>query len=270
MICAGKMSTMFFSPSYIQLFFGIFFGILMLFATSSPATAAELLPDLQMASLRDFQIEKTDDGRKLLRFTAIIVNTGNGPFEVFAERDNDDVQEMQVIQGIYDESWDDYYTYDTDTVMYWATDGHNHWHVKDMQSYEVTKLNGKKPILGIKGGFCFWDNHPINRDLPGAPWEGGYIRNDEMENPSCGRETDLEVTMGLSIGWGDEYPYFLDDQYIDITKLKNGKYRLTATADKENWFIEKNEENNATWVEFKLKGDDIKVFKYGPSADPED
>ena len=241
-----------------------------LFITVAPSFAAELLPDLQMASLRDFKIENTDDGRKLLRFTAIIVNMGDGPFELFAERDSTDYKEMMVVQGIYDNSWDDYYTFDTDAVMYFADDGHTHWHVRDLETYELTKLNGKKPVAGIKGGFCFWDNHPFNRNLEAAPAEAEYIRNDEMDNPSCGRIDDTEVTMGLSVGYGDEYPYDLPDQYIDITNLKNGKYRLTATADKENWFIEKNDENNTTWVEFILKGNDIKIKKQGPSADPEE
>jgi subtilase family serine protease len=36
------------------------------------------------------------------------------------------------------------------------------------------------------------------------------------------------------------------DQYIDITGLKSGRYRLQATADASNWFTESNESNNTT------------------------
>ena len=37
--------------------------------------------------------------------------------------------------------------------------------------------------------------------------------------------------MGLSVGWGDQYSASTNFQWIDITGLPNGRYRLTATAD---------------------------------------
>ena len=37
--------------------------------------------------------------------------------------------------------------------------------------------------------------------------------------------------MGLSVGWGDTYPLTLPDQYIDITAVTPGRYRLNVTAD---------------------------------------
>jgi hypothetical protein len=58
--------------------------------------------------------------------------------------------------------------------------------------------------------------------------------------------------MGLSTGWGDRYGASLPDQYIDVTELEDGKYRLRATADASNWFKESNDKNNKTWVDLTL------------------
>jgi hypothetical protein len=65
---------------------------------------------------------------------------------------------------------------------------------------------------------------------------------------------------------GDTYRYSLRDQYIDVTGLGPGRYRLLATADFNNWFLESDETNNATWVDIQLrgKGNSIKILGYGP------
>jgi hypothetical protein len=58
--------------------------------------------------------------------------------------------------------------------------------------------------------------------------------------------------MGLSVGWGDRYPATLPDQYVDVTGLPDGKYRLRATADESDWFKETDDKNNRTWVDLTL------------------
>ena len=55
-------------------------------------------------------------------------------------------------------------------------------------------------------------------------------------------------------------------QWIDITGLTSGRYRLRATADPANWFAEMNNANNSTWVKLKLTSSDVKVLAYGPAA----
>ena len=52
-------------------------GFLVTPATPA-ASANDQLPDLAMARLRSFSIENTTDGRRLLRFTTVIVNIGAG------------------------------------------------------------------------------------------------------------------------------------------------------------------------------------------------
>jgi hypothetical protein len=47
----------------------------------------------------------------------------------------------------------------TPTVMFWAGDGHRHWHVRDAEGYELRHLdNGRQVGTGAKHGFCYYDN----------------------------------------------------------------------------------------------------------------
>ena len=57
--------------------------------------------------------------------------------------------------------------------------------------------------------------------------------------------------MGLSVGWGDEYPWHLFEQEIDIS-FPEGRYRLRATADPFGWFDELDEANNEVVVDIQL------------------
>ena len=227
---------------------------LPLAALASPARAAsDLLPDLGMARLTDLKIEKTADGRKLLRFSSTIVNVGDGPIEVHGQRPDTGASTMTTVQRIFDDAGE-HRDVPTDAVMYFGGDGHNHWHVRDLESFELERLRkGSKVGTGAKHGFCFSDNY----------------RYGSVQDPyytSCGQSDNLSVVMGLSVGWGDLYRYSLPDQYIDITGLGRGRYRLSGTADADNWFQESDESNNSTWVDIRIRHGRAKVVGYGPAA----
>ena len=234
-------------------------------ANSRPAEAVDsdnlLLPDLGMAKLRGFQIEKTSDGRKLLRFTSIVVNVGAGPFEAHGQRPDTTVSTMTTTQRIFDGEGL-YLDRPTDAIMYYSGDGHDHWHLRDLEVFELIRLdNGNLARTGAKHGFCFFDNFRY-----GSTQDAFYTRA-----TSCGKQpSDLKVTMGLSRGWGDAYYRTLPDQYIDVTGLASGRYRLWATADEDNWFLESDDSNNFTWVEIQLnpESNSVRVVKQGPSAQP--
>jgi hypothetical protein len=228
---------------------------LPLTALASPAKAAsDLLPDLGMARLTDLKIEKTPDRRKLLRFSSIVVNVGDGPFEVHGQRPDMGASTMTTAQRIFDDA-SGHRDVPTDAVMYFGGDGHAHWHVRDLESFELKSLRkGSKVGTGAKHGFCFFDNYRY-----GSQQDPYYL--------DCGHAGDLQVTiMGLSAGWGDLYRYSLPDQYIDITGLGPGRYQLTGTADADNWFEESDEANNSTWVDIRIRHGRAKVLGYGPAA----
>jgi hypothetical protein len=230
--------------------------------TANPAS--DLRPDLRMAKLQNLQIQNTTDGRKLLRFDSIIVNVGAGSFEARGSRPDTNTAEMTVNQRIYDDAGG-YRTRATTAKMYFdgvnGEHGHNHWHLRDLQRYELIRLdNGVKVGTGAKQGFCFFDNYRFGSSKPAS-----YT---SPQACAYGQPDALQVPMGLSRGWGDIYHWNLPDQYIDVTGLTSGRYKLRATADVPNWFAESNNTNNFTWVDIQISGDSVSVIRYGPSAQP--
>lgn len=231
--------------------------VLAVVASRPAQAAADALPDLGMLHPKALQIENTSDGRKLLRFASIIVNVGAGPFEVHGERAAG-ASTMTTSQRIFDDAGG-FRDVPTAAIMYFAGDGHTHWHVRDLEDFELQRLdNGTKVGTYAKHGFCFFDNY-----LYGSSDPAFYTRS----SGSCGRSaSDTQTTMGLSVGWGDRYPPTLPDQYIDITGLSSGRYRLIGRADTSNWFVESDNANNVAWVDIQLKGNRVRIVAYGPSA----
>jgi hypothetical protein len=163
---------------------------------------------------------------------------------------------MTVRQRIYIDAGD-YRTRATTARMYFAGDGHTHWHLRDLEEFALERLdNGVLVGTGAKHGFCFFDNYPF------GSVRACYYRG-------CGKNPDaLWVRMGLSRGWGDRYGARLPDQYIGITELVSGSYRLRATADAADWFSETDNTNNFTWVDIRISGNSVSVIEYGPAAQP--
>jgi hypothetical protein len=224
--------------------------------------ASQKLPDLGMARLTNMRIDETSQsGKRLLRFSALIRNVGDGPFEVRGKRDTTS-SPWSITQRIYDSTdTSGHYTEDsTGATVFYAGDGHTHWHVKDLQSYELDRLdNGSKVGTGAKSGFCFYDTtRGSSATLP------QYFTS--SSTCASGQPNALQMLMGITVGWGDLYSYQLPDQYIDITNLTPGGYRLTATADLSNHFQEKDESNNVTWVDLQITGGGVNVQSYGPSV----
>jgi hypothetical protein len=232
----------------------VLFLALAMWAPSPAQAVTDRLPDLSMARLRNFSIT-TAAGQRQLRFTTIIVNTGVGPFQTTGSRNATSDSEMDnVTQRIFDDAGG-HRDVQTTATMFFAGDGHLHWHVRDLESYELTRLsNGNTVGTGEKHGFCFYDSYEYRLGLPGAPQSPVYT--------GCGGPNDLSVTTGLSVGWGDRYNARIPDQFIDITGLSTGTYRLTATADEANWFVESNDGNNRTCVILRISSSAVSVVRY--------
>lgn len=243
-------------------------------ASLAPTTSAaaggavELLPDLRMAPPDDltvcgapttgtFQTENCPDetqGDAWLRFDSLLMNVGKGTFRLVARRASTAQDHLHATQWIRrsDLSWR---KLPTEATLAWAEeeDGHPHWHTQGMERYQLLKLpsafaGGAK--VGVKRGYCFFDGQSVRRDLKGARTQPLYSFYD------CGipgqSQDALKIRVGLSVGWGDEYPWNFAGQRIDISDVPDGDYLLCLTADPLLQFKELRDGNNQSWARIRL------------------
>jgi len=127
-------------------------------------SADDLLPDLRMAKPSEIRLDTDGAGRRLLRFSALIINAGQGPLLVRGKRDcaTSECPKMTTVQRIRqtDGSWRGVPT--ARAGKFDVGDGHNHWHVMRFQRYELFELEPPPEVPGValrgaKTGFCFFD-----------------------------------------------------------------------------------------------------------------
>jgi len=227
-----------------------------------PVAVDPMLPDLAMGPIQDVGVGTTEVGNERLRFAATIVNIGDGPFLLRADRSwpwSDDWvvrQQVEERDGGYTETV-------TPAKLIYGGDGHNHWHVKFVEAHQLETLSGE--IVGrlVKQGFCFFDTDAYALDLPGAPQAAHWGAR------GCAGNADTRVRMGLSVGWGDKYPWHLIDERIDVTEVPDGEYLIRQIADPSDEFDELDETNNETWLRIELftRSDglrDVRTLEAGP------
>lgn len=228
--------------------------------TVIPADAAVTarLPDLAVLAPFDFRIQITKSGRRLLRFSTVIVNIGSGPFQVYGY-DKDGVASkgdtLHVRQKILqsDGTWRER---NTTATMAWATaDGHNHFHVADLQRFKLQTLGAATLLKAAKTGFCFRDSYPYGSTAPS---------HYNTANSVCNVAPSKTVPMGVSTRWGDIYKSTIAFQWIDITGLASGDYLIKIIADPP-WetggrFLESNESNNRGWAKIRLTKKTVTVL----------
>jgi hypothetical protein len=218
---------------------------------AAPALAADRLPDLRMKRMSDIHIEQVN-GVKALKYTTIVVNAGVGPFEAFGQRPTN-AGDMDVWQDIY-QTGGGFRRVPTDANMFFAGDGHNHWHIRALDAVFLQPVDfTAAQRRSSKVGFCMYDSYKWNTSLPNSPAVAHYT--------GCGGDPNrLKVTMGLSVGWGDRYPSTLPTQYISLQGWPDGRYRLRGVADPQTDFIESNEGNNTTVTTIRITGNTVTIL----------
>lgn len=223
--------------------------------------ASAVLPDLGMLAPKDFSIQSRPRGVRWLRFDSVVVNVGPGLFDVYGQGPADSDGMLPVMQRVQDGvgGWTENAT---TARMFFAGDGHNHWHVENLQDWTIASVNDRATPLrrGAKTGFCFWDNYDYTATGP--------IVYHPSTTSACSRRADGAVPMGLSVGWGDEYPSTIAFQYIDITGLPNGDYIVSLEADLANQFVEADELNNTGWATIRLTRKNVIVLATGTDLEP--
>lgn len=230
-------------------------------ATSAPgATPHRLLPDIVTLRVHsdDLRVESSK-GDTLLRLTNRVANKGRGPLEIYpsakshgCDGDADPDNDRNAVQRIFlDTSGDRVFERKADTESeHFAFgcdryDPHaHHWDVFNLARYALLRRhNGRTVSKTSKVAFCTVDSDPAFPWLPGAPEEPYYPQG------GC----DESSTLGVSVGWADEYYYGLPGQALDLTGVKAGRYCLVSIADPANLLREAKNSNNRRRTRIELQ-----------------
>lgn len=109
---------------------------------------------------------------------------------------------------------------------------HNHWHLRGYADYRLFDMAGAEVGRGHKQSFCLLDTARymgMGADLPAS------------SRYNCGNQ-------GIHAGWYDLYGRSLDCQYVDITDVPAGTYRLRAQVNIERVVAESRYDDNEVFM----------------------
>lgn len=236
-------------------------GVAVSDGTAPPPTKVALLPNVGIRTLRQFTIS-TSNGRKLLKFPAVTANVGDGPLEIRGTRTSTTATDWVGRQVVTNSDASRTTLPDSGATFYYAGDGHNHWHIRDFDLYQLFNSSGTVLKEGEKHGFCFEDNTTY-RDWVGSPKHpNAPLSPVYTHEGSCGEGQPLatSITHGLSVGWADTYPATLPDQGIDVTGLPDGTYLVRVTADWQDFWRETNEGDNSASAQVRISGNTVTLL----------
>jgi hypothetical protein len=230
----------------------LFFSLALMAAlpvATAPALAADLLPDLVADPPGNAQtpnVIQLADGQNhlVLRFNGSIHNIGNGPLEIGGS--NPVNGDMTVTwQRIYSQVSPPVYHDDTSRhpkLHFENSDGHNHWHLMAAARFSLWNQAGTVQVApAAKVGFCIEDGEKVDSFAAPTP---SYDAATQIHRCNEGLPNAPSVFEGISSGWQDVYGANVYFQWIDVTDVAPGLYRLGAQMDPNNFVIESNESNN--------------------------
>jgi hypothetical protein len=206
--------------------------------------AEELLPDLVQAAPEAVQVVPEGD-RYLLTFLSAVDNRGAGPLLLEASRAGRYAPAMSVRQVVARSDGSRRVYQPPDELRYVRAETHAHWHLLGFERYELRTLEGRLVAPDRKTGFCVGDRYETDRreTLPGEPPRPIWTQE-------CGRGQPerLVLRQGLSPGFGDDYVPKLEGQYVEVTDVPEGRYRLVHRVNVDRTLRESDYTNNAASV----------------------
>jgi hypothetical protein len=221
--------------------------------TTTTLAPNDLLPDLVMAEPQHLSMIGAGNGVQMLRFGTIVWNIGDAPLEIRAsQREGRFMQHVEQWVTTVDGSGHGYVP--TGTSVFYSGDGHNHWHVQDFLVVNLYPApDSNLPLTNAtralrKIGYCLEDTHVMADEIKPANAVA------HVHYPACGDSTSRDVVVGISVGWGDEYAFWLRHQSVAVDGLPSGKYRLCLSVNVHGSWLEKNANiaNNYYWQDLQL------------------
>jgi hypothetical protein len=209
-----------------------------------------LLPDLVALPPSNLRFDRLPDGTHILRFSNTVWNTGPGRLELQGSPHQTKNEAKQITQNFYDQAVGGNLVSSrvaSEDVLY--HEGHQHFHFTDFADYFLLVHDGSTYVFegkkGIKTSFCIMDTTRVSG------------RN-RAQYTSCGMELQ-----GMSVGWGDTYGYYLDDQWVVLgdRRLPAGTYQVKSIVNPAGKILEGNATNNEGLTCFTVNNrDKIRVI----------
>ena len=221
-------------------------------ATSAQA-ATPLLPDLVQKYPREVQVETDASSgapHYLIGFLSAVNNFGAGPLIVHGHRPDTFNPAMTVDQIVTNADGSQTVRPNIGTMMYVNAVTHQHWHYLGFDRYELRRPSDNKLIApDQKSGFCLGDRYEAFSEtpVPGKPANPVYTGNCAPNDTQA-----LEVTEGISVGYGDDYAPIKEGQVVDVTGVPAGRYYLVHRANANRALLETNYTNDASSVLVQL------------------
>ena len=180
----------------------------------------------------------------VLRFWSAIQNVGDGAFHV-----SGNPQLSDAADDTSHTSWQRTRNADGNWVKltqppirYEVADYHHHFHLMGLAEYSLWDAAGETRITTApKVGFCLRDTHLIDEDLyPDiSKVFKVYFLNCQHKRPAA-----TWLDMGISVGFQDIYRRGMSFQYVDVSDVRPGLYRLAGQTDPNDMVWESDETNN--------------------------
>lgn len=219
---------------------------------------AEHLPDLQTLQPSDLRID-TSGGQRRLRFSNTVVNLGDGRLEL-RPQNSGSILNLVLGGSNATRAYQAIYSHDSSGAWYKMREQlvgtfkfhpeHNHWHFEKFAKYELFNVGTDGSVgssinrVGEKTTFCLIDTVQVDSTMTHAG---------PQTYTACGQTT----TTGISVGWGDRYPYTLDGQWVDVAGVPDGAYWLVSTVNYSNKILEKDGSNNSAKVKIQMSGSSV-------------
>jgi hypothetical protein len=218
-------------------------------AMPAHAASSPLLPDLVQKYPREVQVEtdaSSGTPRFRIGFLSAVNNFGAGPLIVHGHRDNAFQPAMAVDQLVKNADGSETVHPGVGSFMYVNAITHQHWHYLGFDRYELRRSSNNGLVApDQKSGFCLGDRYEAfsEKPVPGKPADPVYTGNCAPNDPQA-----VDLTEGISVGYGDDYPPIKEGQWIDVTGVAAGRYYLVHRVNSNRALLESDYSNDAASV----------------------
>ena len=233
-------------------------AVLLLAGPASAQTPADpagpMLPDLEQAPPSNLLLTAGGPGegatRYYLGFRSAVRNVGLGPLAISGRRRSRTSAAMSATQLVQRADGAVERVPGVGRLRYVVSPDHRHWHLLGFDRYTLRRADGGRTVRrDRKTGFCLGDRYRTLAPLAGpSPATPAFTSNCGLRQPGL-----LNISEGISVGYGDAYAGNLEGQYLRLDGLRGGRYVLAHEVNVGRLLRESRYDNNAASLLLDLR-----------------